>query len=96
MTKHAQIVRVRGPFSCNYQKDITQANHAENEIQSLYLQFGVKFLMRIIMLNLPDGRRDLTVVLNMPSWLYSYSPCTGRGGGRGHCSNNGAVTWPHE
>ena len=81
MTKHAQIIRVRGPFSCNYQKDIIQANHAENEIQSLYLQFGVKFLMRIIMLNLPDGRRDLTVVLNMPSWLYSYSPCTGGGGG---------------
>ena len=79
MTKHAQIVRVRCPFSCNYQKDITQADHAENEIQSLYLQFGVKFLMRIIMLNLPDGRRDLTVVLNMPSWLYSYSPCTGEG-----------------
>ena len=53
MTKHAQIVRVRGPFSCNYQKDITQANHAENGIQFSYLQFGVKFLMRI-MLNLPD------------------------------------------
>ena len=54
MTKHAQIVRVRGPFSCNYQKDIPQANHTENEIQSPYLQLGVKFLMRIIMLNLPD------------------------------------------